>query len=113
GTVTGVAVDLETVIVAFDGVVALYTDSVGHPGTQVGGGSDPLTLDTAGEAIFTWSSGGPVLAADTDYWVVLSDSLGGPGQVGVRVANSQGPAFASGRHDTIAGIGEGTGGFST
>lgn len=113
GTVTGVRIPVSAVAAALNAVAALYTDDGGSPGARIGEDSDATALDAAGDADFAWSSGAPELAADTDYWVVLSDIDGGSGQAELYAANSQGAGFVSGRADTVAGIGDGTGSFST
>ena len=113
GSVAEVTVDVNAVVVALNAVARVYTDSAGQPGVQVGSDSDTLNLNSTGEKTFTWSSGAPGLSADADYWVVLSDTSGGSGQVELKVANDQGAAFESGRHDTVTSIDDASGTFNS
>lgn len=112
GSVVRVTVDVNAVSSAFNAVARIYTDSAGQPGTQVGGDSDTLAMNVTGERSFTWSSGAPSLSGGADYWVILSDISGASGQIELKVANDQGVAFESGRHDTIASLDDATGTFS-
>ncbi|MYF36847.1 MAG: hypothetical protein F4226_08755 [Synechococcus sp. SB0678_bin_12] len=53
--------------------VAIYSDSTGSPGTEVGTLTNPITISTGGnqEYTFTASGQGIDLAANTQYWVVI------------------------------------------
>lgn len=106
GEAIDVKLDLRTVGTAFNAVVGIYADNLGSPGTQVGTDSDVLALNSTGIVHFTWSGGGPVLTADTDYWVVLSDTSGGAGNVSISIANGQ-PGGDFGVNDVIASIADG------
>ncbi len=105
GTVSRIRCDVATVTTSFNAVAAIYTDSGNQPGTQVGGNSDAVTLNSTGEKEFTWSSNAPSLSADTTYWAVLTDtSGGGTGSVTIRTCAGQGSSFGAGGNDTITSI---------
>lgn len=104
GNVREASLDVSDVIAAFDAVARIYTDNSGSPGTQVGGDSAQLAMDTIGVRTFTWTTK-PAVAAGTDYWVVFSDvTEDGTGRVNVGRCADQGANFRSGSHDTITSI---------
>ncbi|MCH9019625.1 MAG: hypothetical protein IIA73_04595 [Proteobacteria bacterium] len=103
GKVTSVKIDVDAVTNAFNCVAKLYTESAGSPGTQVGGNSDTVNLDTTGDKTFTWSSNAPSLSAGTEYWMVLTDTTAAGDKVSLSCATNQ-AGFSSGRHDTITSI---------
>lgn len=113
GSVAGVTIDIQSVSSSLNAVARIYTDSSGQPGIQLGTDSDTLALTATGEQTFVWGGAAPGVAAETDYWVIVSDISGALGQVELHVANDQGPQFESGRHDVIASIDDGSGAFST
>jgi len=80
-------------------VAAIYSDSDGSPGAQIGGDSAPVTVGATGTFSFTWTAK-PAVSAGSSYWVVFSDT--GSGQVSVSLCADQGADFASGSADSIA-----------
>lgn len=103
GEVLDVKIDVRAVTTAFDAVIRIYTDDMGSPGTQVGGDSEPVALDTVGIQSFAWSAQVPQLSAGTLYWVVLSDVSAGAGSVSISIANGQ-PDGAFGASDVLTDI---------
>ncbi len=108
GRVLDVKVDVRAVGTAFDAVARIYTDDLGSPGSQIGGDSDVVALNATGIESFAWSADVPQLQADTLYWVVVSDTSGGAGNVSISVANGQ-PDGDFGASDVIAAIADGFG----
>lgn len=108
GNVREASIDVSLVTTPFDAVARIYTNNAGSPGTQVGGDSDPLTMDSVGVRTFTWSSK-PAVDAGTTYWVVFSDiTADGTGRVNVGRCADQGGSFASGAADAITSIADAT-----
>lgn len=108
GGVLDVKIDLRAVGTAFDAVARIYTNDLGSPGSQVGGDSDAVVLNATGIKSFVWSANVPQLQAGTLYWVVLSDTSGGAGNVSISVANGQ-PEGDFGANDVITAITDGFG----
>ncbi len=103
GEAIDVKLDVRAASTAFDAVVRIYGDDQGSPGTQVGGDSDPVALNATGIKTFGWSADVPQLQAGTLYWIVLSDTSGGAGNVSISVANGQ-PGGDFGADDVITDI---------
>lgn len=105
GTVSSVKVKTDASHTANgDAKAYLYTDDGGSPSkpvAQVDDGSDTVTIAVINtEYAFEWSGTAPTLAADTDYWVIISniDTLGNST---LATVDDLGPDFASGRDDTV------------
>ena len=113
GDITSVTVRQDTPVdLSGTAVAAVYTDSAGSPGSQVGGNTDSVTIDTPNtDYAFTWSSNVPNLSASTNYWVVLTDTSGAMA-ARLDVVFDQGPSFASGKgDDPITEISDASGNF--
>jgi hypothetical protein len=94
-------------------VARVYTNNAGSPGTQVGGDSDTVTINAGNtEFTFTWSSNTPSLSDATSYWVVLANTDTSLNTT-LDCVGDQGANYASGRHDTITSISDGSGSFNT
>ena len=107
GDVSKARIEVSAHTATFNAVARIYTDSSGSPGTQVGGDSATVSLDSTGIKEFTWSTK-PSISAATDYWLIISDTTGGgTGNIQIRQCNDQGSSFASGKHDTITSIVDG------
>lgn len=102
GTVTKMQLDVANVNTAFSCLAKIYSNNSGSPGTQVGSSSTATTL-AQGVNNFTWSSGNPVLDAETVYWAVFTDNTAATGDVDLR-ASASSSDFGSGLHDTITSI---------
>ena len=111
GQILNAKIDVATVTTSFDSVAGIYANNSGVPGSQVGGNSDTVTLDSTGEKTYVWSSSVPALAAATDYWVVITDTTSTTGSVTLHTASDRGAGFESGRHDTITSIDDQSGSF--
>jgi hypothetical protein len=109
GTVSRVRIKTASTHIASDNVVAgIYEDNSGAVGTQVGSDSSSVLVNAAStEFTFTWGTA-PSLSAATNYWLVLTDT-GGALNSSLELVADQGPAWATGRHDTITSITDGSG----
>lgn len=112
GTVEGIRVNVTAVGTAFNCEASIYTDSSGQPGVVVGVASNTVNLDTTGVLEFKWPATGPSVSATTDYWLILSDTDLGTGDVTLSAAADQGAAFETGISDVITSIDDGSGGLA-
>lgn len=112
GNVLEVQIKVFSVTVSFMGVAKLYTDSSGQPGSQVGIDSDTSNIVTGGDVTgtFAWAATGPALSASTVYWLIITDTDGGTGNIALRTVADQGSVFESGKEDTITSIDDQSGG---
>lgn len=105
GVVSSAKITVAGVTTAFNSVLRVYTDSSGSPGTQVGGDSDAVNLNSTGDKTYTWSSNAPSLSAATLYWYIIVDTTAdGTGSISVEVTSSGGASFHSGVDLTITSI---------
>tara|TARA_B100000242_G_scaffold273068_1_gene226439 strand:+ start:182 stop:1279 length:1098 start_codon:yes stop_codon:yes gene_type:complete len=104
GVLESVKVNVDSVVVAFNATVSVYSVlESGSPGSIVGGASDPIAIDSVGDKTFRWSSNAPTLVAGTQYWFVCSDVSGGFGAATVDYA-AHDESHDTGNHDTITSI---------
>ncbi|MBN30016.1 MAG: hypothetical protein CMB34_05070 [Euryarchaeota archaeon] len=109
GVLESVKVNVDSVAVAFNATVSIYSVlESGSPGSIVGGASDPIAIDSIGNKTFRWSSNAPTLVAGTEYWFICSDVSGGFGAATVDYAAHDG-SHVTGNHDTITSITGNTG----
>lgn len=101
GEVRSAAIVVGTVTTGLTAVAAIWSDSAGGPGGQVGADSSPLAISAAGVHSFDFPTK-PAIVAGNTYWVVISDTSGG--QATVSFCADRGDAFASGSADSIAAI---------
>jgi hypothetical protein len=112
GELKQVSINVATYTASGAVVARLYKNNSGSPGDQIGGDSDSQTISATGEYDFTWSSNIPTVAKATSYWVVLANADDTTLNCTLDVIADAGTSYASGAHDTVTSIADGSGSFS-
>ena len=92
-------------------VAKVYTDNSGSPGAQIGSDSNTVTINSSEIShVFSWTGTLPTYNKGDKVWIVYSN-VDTTLNTNIKTVADLGPDFATGAHDTITSIADGSSSF--